>query len=282
MAGCSVPCSTPLPFEPTGAQRRAVAEIQRDMASGDRMLRLLQGDVGSGKTLVALLAMLTAIETGAQAALMAPTEILARQHFATLQTMAAPAGCKVALLTGRDKGRTRQAILDGLADGSIALVIGTHALFQEDVTFRDLALAVIDEQHRFGVEQRVEIANKGSGVDVLVMTATPIPRSLMLTSYGDLDATRLDEKPPGRQPISHQPGIARPQGRGHRRGRPRAGGRPEDLLDLPPDRRVGDDRPRGGRGASRRARRIVRAARRAGPWPDEAGRSRPRHGAIRA
>ncbi|HVJ52459.1 MAG TPA: ATP-dependent DNA helicase RecG [Aliidongia sp.] len=190
-----------LPFALTGAQRLALAEIGADMAAPERMLRMLQGDVGSGKTVVALLAMANAIETGAQAALMAPTEILARQHLATLERLAAPAGIRVALLTGRDKGKARQAILAGLADGTIQIAIGTHALFQEEVAFRDLALAVIDEQHRFGVEQRVQLAAKGKGVDVLVMTATPIPRSLMLTSYGDLDASRLDEKPAGRKPI---------------------------------------------------------------------------------
>jgi ATP-dependent DNA helicase RecG len=190
-----------LPFQLTGSQQAAIAEIQRDMAAADRMLRLLQGDVGSGKTVVALLAMLTSVEAGAQAVLMAPTEILARQHAATLQRLLAPTGVKLALLTGRDKGKPRQAILDGLAQGTIRLAVGTHALFQEDVAFHDLALAVIDEQHRFGVEQRVLLSSKGRGVDVLVMTATPIPRSLMLTSYGDLDASRLTEKPAGRQPI---------------------------------------------------------------------------------
>ncbi len=190
-----------LPFSLTGAQRLALAEIAGDMAAPERMLRLLQGDVGSGKTVVALIAMANAVETGAQAALMAPTEILARQHAATLEKLAAPAGIRIGLLTGRDKGKARQATLDGLADGSIPIVVGTHALFQEEVAFKDLALAVIDEQHRFGVEQRVQLAAKGRFVDVLVMTATPIPRSLRLTSYGDLDASRLDEKPPGRKPV---------------------------------------------------------------------------------
>ena len=190
-----------LPFALTGSQRRALEEIEADMAAPERMLRLLQGDVGSGKTVVALLALANAIETGAQGALMAPTEILARQHFATLERLAAPAGIQLALLTGRDKGKPRERILAGLADGTIQLAIGTHALFQDEVRFADLALAVIDEQHRFGVEQRVQLADKGRGVDVLVMTATPIPRSLQLTSYGDLDASRLTEKPAGRQPI---------------------------------------------------------------------------------
>jgi ATP-dependent DNA helicase RecG len=190
-----------LPFRLTGSQEAALAEILRDMASGDPMLRLLQGDVGSGKTIVALLAMLSAVEAGCQAALMAPTEILARQHHAVLTGLLAPVGIAPALLTGRDKGRGRDTVLAGLADGGIPIVIGTHALFQEGVAFQDLALAVIDEQHRFGVEQRTQLAAKGKGVDVLVMTATPIPRSLMLTGYGDLDASLLIEKPAGRQKI---------------------------------------------------------------------------------
>jgi ATP-dependent DNA helicase RecG len=190
-----------LPYQLTGAQRMALAEISADLKSEHRMLRLLQGDVGSGKTVVALLAMLHAVEAGAQAALMAPTEILARQHFATIAPLAAAAGLRIALLTGRDKGKAREALLAELAAGALPLIVGTHALFQEDVAFRDLALAVIDEQHRFGVHQRLQLASKGKGVDVLVMTATPIPRSLMLTAYGDLDVSRLTEKPPGRQPI---------------------------------------------------------------------------------
>jgi ATP-dependent DNA helicase RecG len=190
-----------LPFALTGSQVQALAEIAADMASAQRMLRLLQGDVGSGKTVVALLAMLVAVEAGAQAALLAPTEILARQHHATIAPLAQAAGIRVALLTGRDKGKSRQAILDGLAGGDIALVVGTHALLEEDVQFNDLALAVIDEQHRFGVHQRLSLTSKGRGVDVLVMTATPIPRTLMLAAYGDLDVSRLTEKPAGRQPI---------------------------------------------------------------------------------
>jgi ATP-dependent DNA helicase RecG len=190
-----------LPFALTGAQARSGHEIAADMASGARMLRLLQGDVGAGKTVVALLAMAQAVEAGTQAALMAPTEILARQHFATLQRLAAPAELRLALLTGRDNGRARQKILDGLASGETDIVIGTHALFQADVTFKDLGLAVIDEQHRFGVQQRLDLAAKGRAVDMLVMTATPIPRTLTLTAYGDMDVSRLDEKPPGRQPV---------------------------------------------------------------------------------
>jgi ATP-dependent DNA helicase RecG len=190
-----------LPFELTASQETALAEIFGDMADSGRMLRLLQGDVGSGKTVVALLAMLNAVECGAQAALMAPTEILARQHYATIGPLAQAAGVRIAVLTGRDKPADRKATLAGLADGSIELAVGTHALFQEPVKFADLALAVIDEQHRFGVHQRLDLAAKGKGVDMLVMTATPIPRSLMLTAYGDLDSSQLREKPAGRKPV---------------------------------------------------------------------------------
>ena len=191
-----------LPFALTPSQKRAIDEIARDMAQPTRMMRLLQGDVGSGKTVVALAAMLDAVETGAQAALMAPTELLARQHYATLTELAANSGVAITLLTGREKGKNRAALLEKLASGEIGIVVGTHALFSEDVAFKDLALAVIDEQHRFGVEQRMALAEKGSGVDILVMTATPIPRTLMLTAYGDLDASKLTEKPAGRKPIA--------------------------------------------------------------------------------
>ena len=191
-----------LPFSLTVAQKRSLDEIDADMSATVRMLRLLQGDVGSGKTIVAFLAMLTVIESQGQAALMAPTEILARQHFATLEPLAQQAGVRLGLLTGRDKGKARQLVLEGLASGDVDVVVGTHALFQEHVAFNDLRLAVIDEQHRFGVQQRLELTAKGRDVDVLAMTATPIPRTLMLTTYGDMDVSRLDEKPPGRLPIS--------------------------------------------------------------------------------
>jgi ATP-dependent DNA helicase RecG len=191
-----------LPFALTGAQASSLKEIYADMEADKRMLRLLQGDVGSGKTVVALLAMLNAVETGAQAALMAPTEILARQHYETLAPLAEAAGVRLGILTGRDKGKTRAAIYEKLASGEIDIAIGTHALFQDDVVFRDLAMAVIDEQHRFGVHQRLQLSAKGRGVDVLVMTATPIPRTLTLTAYGDMDVSRLTEKPPGRKPIT--------------------------------------------------------------------------------
>ena len=190
-----------LGFALTGAQRMAVAEISAEMARPRRMMRLLQGDVGSGKTVVALLAMLSAVESGAQAALMAPTEILARQHQATLRRMIGPAGVEIGLLTGREKGRGRGAILAGVTSGLTPIVVGTHALLQPDVVFRDLALVIIDEQHRFGVEQRLALAEKGRDADTLLMSATPIPRTLMMTAYGDLDVSRLTEKPPGRQAI---------------------------------------------------------------------------------
>lgn len=190
-----------LPYSLTHAQSAALAEIDADMASDKRMLRLLQGDVGSGKTIVALMAMLSAVECGRQAALMAPTEILARQHAESLIPLAWKAGVEVGLLTGRDKGKARERILNRAASGELPILIGTHALFQEDVAFRDLALAVIDEQHRFGVHQRLQLSAKGRATDVLVMTATPIPRTLTLTAYGDMDVSRLHEKPPGRSPI---------------------------------------------------------------------------------
>ena len=190
-----------LGFELTASQTQAIAEIADDLGKEERMVRLLQGDVGSGKTLVALLAMLICVEAGAQAAMMAPTELLARQHFATIAPLADAAGVKVALLTGRDGQRQKKQTLQGLADGTIQLVVGTHALVQEDVEFADLALAVVDEQHRFGVHQRMALSSKGHAVDLLVMTATPIPRTLMLAAYGDLDVSKLTEKPKGRQPI---------------------------------------------------------------------------------
>jgi len=190
-----------LPFEPTGAQTRALAEIAADMAAETRMNRLLQGDVGAGKTLVAFKALLIAVEAGGQGVLMAPTEILARQHLQGLAPLAAAAGLRLEILTGRDKGAARAAKLDALAAGEIAVLVGTHAVFQQDVRFADLRLAVVDEQHRFGVRQRLELGRKGARADVLVMTATPIPRSLSLAQYGDMDVSVLDEKPPGRLPI---------------------------------------------------------------------------------
>ncbi|PAQ10375.1 ATP-dependent DNA helicase RecG [Mesorhizobium temperatum] len=190
-----------LPYSLTNSQEMALAEINADLGDPERMLRLLQGDVGSGKTVVALLAMARAVEAGGQAALMAPTEILARQHLATIAPLAGQAGLRVAILTGREKGRERTETLAGLADGEVDIVVGTHALFQETVTFHDLVLAVIDEQHRFGVHQRLAITAKGDAPDMLVMTATPIPRTLVLTAFGDMDVSKLTEKPAGRQPI---------------------------------------------------------------------------------
>ena len=192
---------TVLPYRPTGAQMRAIDEITDDMASPHRMNRLLQGDVGSGKTLVAFMALLTAVEAGGQGGMMAPTEILARQHLEGLQPLAEDAGVVLELLTGRDKGSERKAKLAALARGDIQILVGTHAVFQKDVDFADLRLAIIDEQHRFGVRQRLELGRKGMAVDVLVMTATPIPRSLALAQYGDMDVSILDEKPPGRTPV---------------------------------------------------------------------------------
>ncbi len=191
-----------LPYAPTGAQARTVREIEGDVAQVRPMLRLLQGDVGSGKTLVALNALLIAVEAGAQGALLAPTEILARQHYDTLSRQLAGLPVRVAILTGRDKGRAREATLMGLAAGEIDILIGTHAIFQEGVTYRNLGLAVVDEQHRFGVAQRMMLQAKAERPPhLLVMTATPIPRTLTLAQYGEMDVSRLDEMPPGRQPI---------------------------------------------------------------------------------
>ena len=191
-----------LPFRPTSAQKRAIREISDDMASPKRMNRLLQGDVGSGKTLVALMSLLVSVEAGGQGVMMAPTEILARQHYAGLRPMAEAAGVVIEILTGRDKGREREAKLKALKSGDIQVLVGTHAVFQKDVEFSELRLAIVDEQHRFGVAQRMELGKKGERVDVLVMTATPIPRSLSLAHYGDMDVSVLDEKPPGRTPVT--------------------------------------------------------------------------------
>jgi len=190
-----------LPFAPTGAQNRAVAEIVSDLAAETRMNRLLQGDVGAGKTLVAMLAMCAVVEAGGQAAMMAPTEILARQHLESLREMAETVGLRMALLTGRDKGKARVAKLGALAAGEIDILLGTHAIFQKDVHYKDLRLAIVDEQHRFGVSERMQLSGKGRAVDSLVMTATPIPRSLALSHFGDMDVSVLDEKPAGRLPI---------------------------------------------------------------------------------
>jgi ATP-dependent DNA helicase RecG len=190
-----------LPYAPTDAQDRAISEIEHDMGQASRMNRLLQGDVGAGKTLVAFMALLIAVESGGQGVMMAPTEILARQHLEGLQPLAESAGVVLELLTGRDKRAERRSKLAALAQGDIQILVGTHAVFQADVVFCDLRLAIVDEQHRFGVRQRLELGKKGTAADVLVMTATPIPRSLALAQYGDMDVSVLDEKPPGRKPI---------------------------------------------------------------------------------
>jgi len=191
-----------VPFALTGAQQRALADIRKDLAAGVRMSRLLHGDVGSGKTVVAALAMADAASSGFQAALMAPTEILARQHFERLRPLWDAAGLEGVLLTGRDKGKARAQKLAWIADGSVAFVVGTHALFQEAVEFRRLGLVVLDEQHRFGVAERQRLQDKGRAVHVLALSATPIPRTLELTQFGDLEVSRLDEKPPGRKPVA--------------------------------------------------------------------------------
>ena len=191
-----------LPFRLTGAQAQALGEIRRDLASGRRMTRLLQGDVGSGKTVVALLAMVEVAAAGRQSVLMAPTEILARQHYETLRGPLAGLGVETVILTGRNKGAAREDRLDDLRSGAAAVAVGTHALFQDDVAFRDLALTVIDEQHRFGVSERARLRAKGEAAHLLAMSATPIPRTLELTLYGDLDVSHLNEKPPGRTPVA--------------------------------------------------------------------------------
>ncbi|WP_086996420.1 ATP-dependent DNA helicase RecG [Rhizobium sullae] len=190
-----------LPFLPTRSQTEAIADVLKDMAGEERMLRLLQGDVGSGKTLVALMAMAAVIESGGQAVLMAPTEILARQHYATISKFAASAGLGIKVLTGRTKGRERDDILERIASGEAQIIIGTHALFQESVNYKNLMLAVVDEQHRFGVHQRLRLTAKGISPHMLVMTATPIPRTLVLAAFGDMDVSKLTEKPAGRKPI---------------------------------------------------------------------------------
>ncbi|MDB5431207.1 MAG: box helicase domain protein [Caulobacter sp.] len=191
-----------LPYKLTGAQIRALSEIRGDLASGERMSRLIQGDVGSGKTVVCMLAMADVAAAGRQSALMAPTEILARQHYETIAAPLEAVGLRVVLLTGRDKGGVRTEKLMALMDGTAAVAVGTHALFQDDVKFRKLSLAVIDEQHRFGVNDRRRLQEKGDAVHLLAMSATPIPRTLELTVFGDLDVSRIDEKPPGRTPVA--------------------------------------------------------------------------------
>lgn len=190
-----------LPFNLTAAQKKVLNEIYDDQAQPRKMLRLLQGDVGSGKTIVALLAMLNAVEAKGQAALMAPTEILAKQHYDSIQELCNNSGVKIALLTGKSKAKERHEILNTLAEGKIDIIIGTHALFQDDVKYNNLSLTVVDEQHRFGVQQRLKLSQKGKDCDVLVMTATPIPRTLVLTAYGDMDYSVINQLPEGRKPV---------------------------------------------------------------------------------
>ena len=209
-------CYESLPFPLTGAQKRVITEIRNDMKSGQQMNRLLQGDVGSGKTMVAVLTALIAIGNGYQACIMAPTEVLAQQHFKNIQKFLAPTGVKSALLTGSSKTSERREVHAGLADGSIGIIVGTHALLEDVVVFQNLGLAIIDEQHRFGVEQRSKLWKKstcGAAPHVLVMTATPIPRTLAMTLYGDLDVSVIDELPPGRKPVQtiHATEGKRPQ-----------------------------------------------------------------------
>ncbi len=194
--------SAVLPFALTNAQQRVIAEIESDLFCDYRMSRLLQGDVGSGKTIVALMTMLNAVECGYQAAIMAPTEILAQQHAETISELCAAIGVKTALLTGNVKGKTRKILLEELANGNINILIGTHALFTDDVIFKDLAYVIVDEQHRFGVKQRLSLSQKGNLCDVLVMTATPIPRTLVLTQFGDMEYSKIDELPAGRKPVA--------------------------------------------------------------------------------
>ena len=229
----------------------------------------MQGDVGSGKTVVALLAMLIAVESGAQAALLAPTEVLARQHHQTLTRLAAPAGVEIGLLTGREKGRARDSMLASLASGLTPVVVGTHALLQPDVEFRDLGFVVIDEQHRFGVEQRLALAAKGRDADTLLMSATPIPRTLMMTVYGDLDTSRLTDKPPGRQKVDTRTlpldRIEEVTGG----DRARAATRCQGVLGLPDRRGIGKRRHRRRRGTLPRPERVVAGAGRAGAWAHE-------------
>ena len=270
-----------LPYTLTTSQSRAIADIADDLAKPERMLRLLQGDVGSGKTVVALLSAATVIEGGRQAALMAPTEILARQHLATIAPLAAKAGIEVAILTGRERGRERTAILERLQLGGIHILVGTHALFQDDVAFRDLGLAIVDEQHRFGVHQRLALAKKGEAVDMLVMTATPIPRTLVLTYFGDMDISELREKPAGRQPIDTRTlPIDRLDEVTDAIGRALSEGRRVYWV-CPLVEEFGKVGPRRRRRSFRRSQTEIRQMDRPRPRPHEGHREGRRHGAFR-
>ena len=281
---CAAKIIDALPYALTTSQREAVAAITEDLRQPVRMLRLLQGDVGSGKTVVALLAAAAVTEAGKQAALMAPTEILARQHIKTIAPLAERAGLRVAILTGREKGKERREILARLEAGEIDFLVGTHALIQDDVVFKALALAVVDEQHRFGVRERLALTNKGEAVDVLVLSATPIPRTLVLTYFGDMDVSELREKPAGRQPIdtrtvpaSRLDEVVDGVGRALE-------GRQAGVLDLPAGRGI---RGRGHRASHQRHRalrapaRTVRRQGRPRARPDEGRRQGPRDGAVR-
>ena len=261
-----------LPFALTRSQEAAVRDILADMAGETRMLRLLQGDVGSGKTIVAFLALLNAVEAGAQGVLMAPTEILARQHFQSMAPLAQAAGVRLALLTGRDKGKPREVVLAGLKDGSIEIAIGTHALFQEEVAFKNIAIAVVDEQHRFGVHQRLLLASKGRVVNMLVMTATPIPRTLMLAAYGDMDVSLPHREAGGPQADRHPHApLAAPRGGDHgTQARARQGR--QNLLGLPARRGVRGDRPRRRDRALSPALRHLSRAGRPRPWTPQGKR----------
>ena len=258
-----------LPYSLTPSQGRAVDDIVTDLARPQRMIRLLQGDVGSGKTVVALLAAATVIEAGRQAALMAPTEILVRQHLATIAPLAEKAGIRVAILTGRERGKERTETLERLALGEIDLLVGTHALFQDEVAFRDLALAIVDEQHRFGVHQRLALARKGEAVDMLVLTATPIPRTLVLTYFGDMEISELREKPAGRQPIDTRTIALDRLNEVVEARRPRARRRQAGLLGLSAGRGIRNERSRRRRRALRRSQEAFRRQGRSGSRPDE-------------
>jgi ATP-dependent DNA helicase RecG len=269
-----------LPYSLTSSQQQATAAIIDDLRQPVRMLRLLQGDVGSGKTVVALLAAAAVAEVGKQAALMAPTEILARQHIKTITPLAERAGLRVAILTGREKGKERRELLARLEAGEIDLLVGTHALIQDDVIYKALALAVVDEQHRFGVRERLALTAKGEAVDVLVLSATPIPRTLVLTYFGDMDVSELREKPAGRHPR----GAQQPHQRRGGRRRPRIEGRQAGVLDLSIGGGIRGGRHRASyrrNQAVRKPAKAFRRQRRSCARPDEGGGKRRRDGAIR-
>ena len=272
-----------LPFALTQAQQQAIDDIRADLKAEKRMLRLLQGDVGSGKTVVALMAMADVVEAGRQAAMMAPTEILARQHYERMAPLAERIGLRIKLITGRDRAPARRATLAALAEGEIDIAVGTHALIQESVAFADLGLAVVDEQHRFGVRQRLALASKGAAVDLLVMTATPIPRSLVLAYFGDMDVSALREKPPGRQPIDtrvHADRTARRGRRGASGGRLAAGRAPIGFVRW--WRRARPSTRRRPRSARRRSRAIFGRRCRPRAWQDGRRRSGCGDGALRS